>query len=277
MSASASSPFDVAGRVILVTGSSRGIGRGVAEHLAANGAAVVIHARTVEALAEVHTSITSLGGEALPVAADVRDDAALQEAMSAVQSRFGRLDGVVANVGGAGFGPAATLTVDRWRRQLELNLTSGFVTLQAAYPLLKAARGAAVLVAATAATNPTPQFSAYGAAKAGIAQLVGSLAAEWGPEVRVNCISPGLIRTEGSFKAVFQGSEERAARAGATTAVGRIGEPSDIAYACQYLLSAAASYVSGATLVLDGGPTEGPTQRILRALDDERPERAGDG
>jgi NAD(P)-dependent dehydrogenase (short-subunit alcohol dehydrogenase family) len=277
MSASASSPFDVAGRVILVTGSSRGIGRGVAEHLAGSGASVVIHARTLKALGEVRASIAALGGEALPVAADVRDTAALQDAMAAVQSRFGRLDGVVANVGGAGFGPAATLTVERWRRQLELNLTSGFVTLQAAYPLLKAGGGAAVLVSATAATNPTPQFSAYGAAKAGTAQLVGSLAAEWGPEVRVNCISPGLIRTEGSFQAVFQGSEQLAARAGRTTAVGRIGEPSDIAYGCQYLLSAAAGYVSGATLVLDGGPTEGPTQRILRALEDDRPQRAGDG
>ena len=91
-------------------------------------------------------------------------------------------------------------------------------------------------------------------------------AAEWGPEVRVNCISPGLIRTEGAMTAVFQGSEELVERAGSTTAVGRVGEPADIAHACHYLLSDAASYVSGAVLVVDGGPTEGPTQRILRSL-----------
>jgi len=85
--------------------------------------------------------------------------------------------------------------------------------------------------------------------------------------VRVNCVSPGLVRTEGSMQAVFRGSEELAARAGATTAVGRVGEPVDVAWACHYLLSDAAAYVSGAVLVVDGGPTEGPTQRILRALE----------
>ena len=122
-------------------------------------------------------------------------------------------------------------------------------------------------VAATAATNPTPQFAAYGAAKAAAAHLTASLAAEWGPDVRVNCVSPGLIRTEGSFRAVFQGRDELVAKAGTTTAMGRIGEPRDIALACQYLLSDAASFVSGAVLVVDGGPTEGPTQRILRTIE----------
>ncbi len=262
------SPFAVTGRVVLVTGSSRGIGRGVAEHLASQGVRVVVHARRAESLEAVSAAVTQLGADTLAVAADVRDPDALHAAMDEIETRFGRLDGVVANVGGAGFGEAAGLDVDRWRRQLELNLTSGFATVQAAYPLLRAARGSAVLVSATAAVNPTPQFSAYGAAKAGIEQLTGSLAAEWGPEVRVNCISPGLIRTDGSFQAVFDSSEEKTARAGKTTAVGRIGEPRDIACACQYLLSEAAGYVSGAVLVLDGGPTEGPTQRILRAIAD---------
>lgn len=263
-----SSPFAVNGRVFLVTGSSRGIGRGVAEHLAREGASVVVHARRLDALDEVSAAVRALGADVLAVAADVGDPGALHSAVGEIETRFGRLDGVVANVGGAGFGDAATLAIDRWRRQLELNLTSGFATLQAVYPLLRKARGAAVLVSATAAFEPTPQFSAYGAAKAGVEQLTGSLAAEWGPEVRVNCISPGLIHTEGSFRAVFASSEQKAARAGTTTAVGRVGEPRDVACACQYLLSDAAGYVSGAVLVLDGGPTEGPTQRILRAIED---------
>jgi NAD(P)-dependent dehydrogenase (short-subunit alcohol dehydrogenase family) len=262
-----SSPFEVTGRVFLVTGSSRGIGRGVAEHLASEGASIVVHGRRAESLEAVSAAIADLGVEWLAVTADVRDPEALRAAVGEIDARFGRLDGVVANVGGAGFGDAAGLDLDRWRRQLELNLTSSFATAQAAHPLLRTSRGSVVLVSATAAFNPTPQFSAYGAAKAGVEQLVGSLAAEWGPEVRVNCISPGLIRTDGSFQAVFGSSEEKAARAGATTAVGRIGEPRDIACACQYLLSEAAGYVSGAVLVLDGGPTEGPTQRILRAIE----------
>lgn len=254
--------FDVGGRVIWVTGSSRGIGRGIAEHLAREGAQVVVHARSAEALEEV---VAATG--ALPVVADVRDEEALRTAVETIRERFGRLDGVVANVGGAAPGALAEVELERFRRQLELNLTSGFATVRAAYPLLREARGAAVLVSATGAASATPQFGAYGAAKAAVEQLTGSLAAEWGPEVRVNCISPGLVRTEGSLQAVFRGDEELVARAGRTTAAGRVGEPEDVAFACHYLLSDAASFVSGVVLVVDGGPTEGPTQRILRALE----------
>jgi 7-alpha-hydroxysteroid dehydrogenase len=262
------SAFDISGKVILVTGSSRGIGRGIAEHLAEGGASVAVHARSPEALEEVTAALETAGAKPFGVTADVRNGEQVAAAVEAVASHFGRLDGVIANVGGAAFGPAATLEVDRFRRQLDLNLTSAFATARAAYPLLRSAGGAIVLIAATAVTNPTPQFAAYGAAKAAAAHLTASLAAEWGPAVRVNCVSPGLVRTEGSFKAVFQSREELVQRAGRTTAVGRIGEPRDIALACQYLLSDAAAFVSGAVLVVDGGPTEGPTQRILRALED---------
>lgn len=254
--------FDVGGRVIWVTGSSRGIGRGIAEHLARHGASVVVHARSREALEEV---VAATGG--LPVVADVRDEEALAAAAEEIRSRLVRLDGLVANVGGAAPVALADLEVERFRRQLDLNLTGAFATARAAYPLLREARGAAVLVSATAATSPTPLFGAYGAAKAAVEHLTRSLAAEWGPEVRVNCVSPGLVRTEGSLKALFRGSEELAAKAGRTTAVGRVGEPEDIAYACHYLLSDAAAFVSGAVLVVDGGPTEGPAQRILRELE----------
>ncbi len=257
------SGFDLSGRVIWVTGSSRGIGRGIAEHLAREDAKVVVHARTREALDHV---VAANG--AFPVVADVRDADAVAAAVAAIREQFGRLDGVVANVGGAAPGNLADLDVERFRKQLDLNLTGAFNVVQAAYPLLKEARGSAVLISATATGSATPLFGAYGAAKAGVEHLTGSLAAEWGPEVRVNCVSPGLIKTEGSLQAVFRGDDELVRRAGKTTAVGRIGEPLDIAYACHYLLSDAAAFVSGATLVVDGGPTDGPTQRILKALTD---------
>ena len=261
-----SAGFDLSGRVVWVTGSSRGIGRGVAEHLARAGARLVVHARTPEALVEVTGAVESLGIDVLGVTADVRDEEALALAAAAIAERFGRLDGVVANVGGAAYGALADLDVERFRHQLDLNLTSAFATARTAYPLLVESRGSAVLVSATATMSATPFFGAYGAAKAAVEHLTRSLAAEWGPDVRVNCISPGLIRTDGSMQAVFRGNEELAARAGSTTAVGRIGETSDIAYACHYLLSDAAAYVSGAVLVVDGGPKEGPAQRILRAI-----------
>lgn len=255
--------FDLRERVIWVTGSSRGIGRGIAEHLAREGAEIVVHARSEAALEDV---VAATG--ALPVIADVRDSDALAAAVERIRDRHGRLDGVVANVGGAAPGALAEVELGRFGRQLDLNLTSALATVRAAYPLLREARGAAVLVSATGARSATPLFGAYGAAKAAVEHLTGTLAAEWGPEVRVNCVSPGLVRTEGSLQAVFRGDEELVARAGRTTAVGRVGEPEDVAHACHYLLSDAAAFVSGAVLVVDGGPTEGPAQRILRALTD---------
>ena len=259
--------LDLSGRVIWVTGSSRGIGAGVARHLARAGATVVVHGRDEAALAGVLDDVRSTShGSA--VTADVRDADALVAAVERIVETHGRLDGLVANVGGAAFGAASDLSADRFRRQLELNLTASFITAQAARPELAKQQGSAVLVSATATSSATPMFAAYGAAKAGVEHLTATLAAEWGPDVRVNCVSPGLIRTEGSMQAVFRGDEELARRAGRTTAVGRVGEVEDIAWACHYLLSPAAGFVNGATLVVDGGPTEGPTQRILRALED---------
>jgi NAD(P)-dependent dehydrogenase (short-subunit alcohol dehydrogenase family) len=259
--------FDIGDQVVWVTGSTRGIGRGVAEHLARCGARVAVHGRDAATVDATVAALDRDGGSAHGVVADVRDPEAMAAAAGSVAERFGRLDGLVANVGGAAMGPMAGIDVERFRRQLDLNLTGAFAAARAAHPLLRAARGSAVLISATAAAGPTPQFGPYGAAKAAVEHLAGSLAAEWGPEIRVNCVSPGLVRTEGSLHSVFRGSEELAARAGRTTAVGRVGEPQDVAYACHYLLSPAARFVSGAVLVVDGGRTEGPAQRIMRALE----------
>jgi NAD(P)-dependent dehydrogenase (short-subunit alcohol dehydrogenase family) len=260
--------FDLTGRVVWVTGSSRGIGAGIAAHLARHGAAVVVHGRKPGSTDDVMAALGAINGDALAVHADVRDPDAVGIAVGEIEDRHGRLDGVVANVGGAGYGSLTDIDPATFARQLDLNLVAGFTTLRAAHRLLDVAGGAAVLISATAATNPTPMFAAYGAAKAGVEHMARSMAAEWGPRVRVNAVAPGLVRTEGSMAAVFRGSAELAARAGRTTAVGRVGEPEDIAWACHFLLSPAAAFISGTTLVVDGGPTEGPTQRILRAIED---------
>lgn len=260
--------FDFSDRVVWVTGSSRGIGRGVAVHLARHGAKVVVHARKPDGLDDVRAEIAALGGESFGVVADVRADASLGAAVEAIGAHYGRLDGVVANVGGAAMGALATMDSDRFRRQLDLNLTGAFATVRAAHALLAAGDGgAAVLISAVAAAGATPMFGPYGAAKAGIEHLARSLAAEWGPAIRVNAVSPGLVRTEGSMHAVFRGDPALVEKAGRTTAVGRVGEVDDIAWACHFLLSSAAGYISGTTLVVDGGPIEGPTQRILAALE----------
>ncbi len=267
-SSAAADVFDLTGSVVWVTGSSRGIGAGVALHMARHGASVVVHGRSAESTDSIVGEIGATGVDVLAVHGDVRDEAALEAMVAGISDRFGRLDHVVANVGGAAFGSIDDNPASRFSRQLELNLVSAYSTLRVAHGFLAEVRGSAVMISATAATNPTPMFAGYGAAKAGVEQLVATMAAEWGPEVRVNAVSPGLIRTEGSMAAVFRGSEELAARAGTTTAVGRIGEPSDIAWACHFLLSPAASFISGTTLSVDGGPTEGPTQQILRAIEE---------
>ncbi len=253
--------FDIAGKVIWVTGSSRGIGAATARHLASQGATVVVHGRSLDGLQSL---AAQLGGSA--VAGDVRDDAAMTTAEEQIVERHGRLDGVVANVGGAAFGAVADSDPAIVSKMLALNLDGAINVARAVHTSLTESRGSLVLISATAATNPSPMFAAYGAAKAGVEHLTGSLAAEWGPDVRVNCVSPGLVRTEGSMKALFGGSTEALAKAGSAMALGRVGEPDDIAWVCHFLLSDAASYVTGAVIPVDGGPTEGVAQRVMRAM-----------
>lgn len=261
------SPFSVENRTIWVTGSSRGIGLGVGRHLLEQGARVIFHSRDRERL---NDQLSELGSapEVTAVSCDVRNPEDVQEAVAEIARIHGKLDGLVANVGGASHGPAAETVPAQWAKMIELNLSASFYSAQASRQLLvESDLGSVVFVGAVAAFNPTPMFAGYGAAKAGVEHLVGSLAAEWGPEIRVNAVSPGLVLTQGSLTAVFGGSEELADRAGVTTAVGRLGQPADIGLACQYLLSPASAFVSGTVLKIDGGPVEGPTQRILSAVD----------
>lgn len=260
------SSFSVDNRVIWVTGSSRGIGLGVGKHLLEQGARVIFHSRNSERLNDL---VSELGSppEVTAVSCDVRSPDAVQNAITEIAQTHGKLDGLVANVGGASFMAAAETEPAQWAKMLELNLSASFYCAQAAHQLLVDSKtGSLVFVSAVAAFNPTPMFAGYGAAKAGVEHLVGSLSAEWGPEVRVNAVSPGLVLTEGSLAAVFGGSQDLADRAGVTTAVGRLGQPLDIGLACQYLLSPASAFVSGAVLKIDGGPVEGPTQRILSTV-----------
>ena len=265
MTATAGS-FSVDNQTIWVTGSSRGVGLGVGRHLLEQGARVIFHSRNSERLDDL---VSDLGGapEVTTVSCDVRSPGQVKDAVAEIAQIHGKLDGLVANVGGASFGPAAETDPIQWSKMLELNLSASFYCAQATRHLLAdSGAGSVVFVGAVAAFNPTPMFAGYGAAKAGVEHLVGSLAAEWGPEIRVSAVSPGLILTEGSLAAVFGGSQDLADRAGITTAVGRLGQPSDIGMACQYLLSPASAFVSGTVLKIDGGAVEGPTQRILSTV-----------
>lgn len=262
--AGTSDVFDVRGRVVWVTGSSRGIGAGTARHLARAGATVVVHARSEPT--ETATALDELGAEWSSVVADVRDEDEVAGAVETILARHGRLDALVANVGGARYGPAADTTLDGLHRAFATNLDGSFACARAARPALDAAGGSVVFVSAAVTDGPTPNFAAYGAAKAALEHLTRSLAAEWGPAVRVNCVAPGIVLTEGSAAALFDGDDAKVARAGATTAVGRVGTPEDIAAAVHYLVSDAAGYVSGHVLTVDGGRVEGPADRVVRAV-----------
>jgi NAD(P)-dependent dehydrogenase (short-subunit alcohol dehydrogenase family) len=238
----------------------------MAEYFAALGAIVVVHGRSRERLWGVIEELERSGGEWMAVTGDVREPADVEQAVREIHQRFGKLDALIANVGAAYPGPADQLEPDKWSNAFRVNLDSAFYCAQAARPMLAEQRGSVVLLSATAATSATPNFAAYGAAKAAIQHLTGTLAAEWGPHVRVNCVAPGIVLTEGSAKALFGGDDEKIGRAGSTTAVGRVGFPDDIAHACHFLISAAAGYVNGHVLVVDGGPVEGPADRIMRAV-----------
>lgn len=207
-----------------------------------------------------------MGVNYIRVAADVRDPVAMRQAAEQTVERFGRLDSAICSVGAARAAPLAEMTPAHFQQMLDINLNGAFHSAQAALPALRETRGSIVFVSAVGAHSQTPMTAAYGAAKAALEHLTRSAAAEWGPEVRVNCVSLGLILTEGSRKVVFRGSQDLVDAASRTIAVGRLGAPQDVAWAVHYLITPAAGFVSGAVLTLDGGEVQGPMQRLSGAL-----------
>jgi len=233
----------VAARIVLVTGGAKGIGRGVSESFLAQGATVIACGR--EAPAQLPRAE---GRSADFMACDVRDRAAVDALFAAIASKHGRLDVLVNNAGGAPFAPADKASPRFHDAIFALNLAAPLYCAQQANALMQAqAEGGVILfIASVAALRPSPGTAAYGAAKAGIVSLTGSLAVEWAPKVRVVAVSPGLVRTEQSA----QHFGDDAAR---TVPAGRLAEPGEIGAACAWLASPAAAYASGSNLVMHGG------------------------
>ena len=252
-----SNPLDFTGRVVLITGGSRGIGRGIAEAFLAAGADVAICAR------KTPDELPHAGGKsAIFAGADVRDAGQVEKMVSEVVERLGRLDVLVNNAGGAPFAEAATASPRFSEKVIQLNLTAALHCAQQANRIMQGqdSGGSIINIASVSGMRPSPGTAAYGAAKAGLINLSETLAIEWGPKVRINVVSAGMIRTEQAH--LHYGSEEGIARVSETVPLNRLGTPEDVAGACMYFASPLASYVSGANLVLHGG---GETPAFLSA------------
>ncbi len=267
-------PLDFHGRVVVVTGGGRGIGRAVTESFLAAGADVVVCGRT------------ELSGDGLPtgtdvsgtvrtagfVVADVRDPDQAAAVVDAAVERHGRLDVLVNNAGGSPYVDAATASPRFLASVVNLNLLAPLYCAQAANAVMQGQRegGSIVNVASVSGMRPSPGTAAYGAAKAGLLNLTCTLAVEWAPKVRVNAVSGGLIATDGGDD--HYGGPGGAAAAAATVPMGRFGTPAEMAGICVFLASPMAGYVTGANIVAHGG---GERPAFLTAV--ERVAGAGTG
>jgi NAD(P)-dependent dehydrogenase (short-subunit alcohol dehydrogenase family) len=230
------------GRVVLVTGGVRGVGAGISAVFAQQGATVVTCARhPVEGLPyEFHSC-------------DVRDDDAVGALVDAIVNSHGRLDVVVNNAGGSPYALTADSSAKFNRKIIELNLFGPLAVSQHAnrHMQTQPQGGSVINISSLSGRRPTPGTAAYGAAKAGVDSLTGTLAVEWAPKVRVNSIVVGMVETE--QVELFYGDAESQAAVAATIPLGRLAKPADIGWAAAFLASDAASYISGATLEVHGG------------------------
>ena len=241
-------PLDMSGHAVIVTGGCRGIGRGITARFLEHGADVVICCRH-----EPEELPRAGGRAAVFVAADVREPDDIDRVVTSAVERFGRLDVVVNNAGGSPAADAATASPRFSTAIITLNLIAPLNVSQRANAVMQEqdGGGSIINIASVSGLRPSPGTAAYGAAKAGLIGLTQTLAVEWAPKVRVNCVSAGLIRTEQSH--LHYGDEQGITAVGATVPLGRMGEPDDVADACLFLASPLARYISGGNLVVHGG------------------------
>jgi NAD(P)-dependent dehydrogenase (short-subunit alcohol dehydrogenase family) len=247
--------FSLEGKVAIVTGGGTGIGRGTALVLAAHGADVVLAGRREEPLRSTAKEVESLGRRALVVPTDVTAPESCQQLVNTTLSDMGRLDILVNNAGGGTTKGLSKWTADEWHEIIDLNLaTVWFLSRCAAGPMIEQRSGAIVNISSGASLLAMPQAAIYGAAKAGVNNLTGSMAAAWTRKgVRVNAIACGAVRTDGLAADAARGGFDVDAL-GATNASGRVAEPDEIGYGVLFFASDASSFCSGQTLYMHGGP-----------------------
>jgi 2-deoxy-D-gluconate 3-dehydrogenase len=249
----AASPFDLTGKVALVTGGNGGIGLGMARGMAKAGAAIMIAARNRQKSAAAVAELAGLGAKVEALEVDVADPAACREMVEQAAAHFGRLDILVNNAGIALGGLPQSISLADWSAVLQVNLTAAMIAAQAAHPIMKAQGGGKIInVGSMYAIFGGPFQPAYAAAKGGLVQLTKSQAAAWARHnIQVNVILPGWITTE--MTAGAKGSQSFSDNIVGRTPAGRWGEPEDFEGPAVFLASAASDFVTGALLNVDGG------------------------
>ncbi len=241
-------PLDMTGRTVIVTGATMGLGRVIAARFLENGADVIACARR-----EPEEPIAADRREAAFVAADVRDPDQIGAVVAEAVRLTGRIDVLVNNAGGAPPAETATVSPRFNEKVIALNLIAPLTFAQAVHPVMSAQDGGGVIIniSSVSGIRPTPAGAAYGAAKAGLDSLTQTLAHEWGPSIRVLSVMVGLLRTEQAH--LYYGDEAGIEAVGRTLALGRLGNPSEVADVVLFCASPLASFMSGASVPVHGG------------------------
>jgi dehydrogenase/reductase SDR family member 4 len=248
--------FNLTGQVAVVTGSTKGIGRAIAEELARAGSKVVISSRKAEACEEVAAAIVKEGHQAIAIPCHIGRRADCEALIAKTREKWGKIDTLVCNAAiNPYYGPMTKLSDDVFTKVMETNVRSNLWLANLVQPEMAARRdGSIIIVSSIGGLKGTDILGIYAISKAADFQLARNLAVEWGPDnIRVNCIAPGLVKTDFA-RALWEdpvlrkGSEDR-------TALRRLGEPEDIAGAAVFLASRAGRWITGQTIVIDGGRT----------------------
>lgn len=248
--------FDLSGKVAIITGSTKGIGRAIAEALARAGAKVVISSRKADACEEVAASIKSEGGEAAAIACHIGKREDVEHLVSETKNQFGQIDILVCNAAvNPYYGPMAGLTDDAFAKVIDSNVRSNIWLCNLVLPAMAERKdGSVIIVSSIGGLKGSLNLGIYAVSKAADFQVARNLAVEWGPRnIRVNCIAPGLVRTD--LARALWDNPEALAKTEAATPLRRIGEPEDIAGAAVYLASPASRWMTGQVIVIDGGVT----------------------
>ena len=246
--------FDLSGKVALITGSSRGIGKSIAMQMALHGARVVISSRKADSCEATAAEIAAAGGTAMARACHVGHKGELQTLVDATLERWGRIDIVVCNAASnPHFGPLARISDQAFEKIIHNNVLSTLWLCGMTLPAMAERKeGAVIIVSSVSGFLGSAMLGAYGISKAADMQLARNLAVEWGPHnIRVNCIAPGVIKTE--FSRALWADPARAAAFARGYPLRRLGEPDDVAGVAVMLASRAGSFITGQTLIIDGG------------------------